>query len=485
MVRPSLSRGESRAPRPDPQCEALFEIGDGKLGRIEIGRLLKGNDAGRLVVLRTLSGEPTPELTSAIDLARSLAHPRLAKVLGLVRDSDTWYIASEYIAGTSLVELSNCVSERGAELSPRVALRIVLDALGAAAEAQRLLGETANLHEVRCVYPESIWIAEFGEVFLTELLIAPLLAESVPSSEAPAQTSAAALDTRAAAAGLQRLLEAPGVELPAALRAFVDNATSADPSHSYADREQAIQALSALGADQIATEQEVSSELQRVMGLALDRRRQKVEMLECFAPDPREDEATRFFRLPLKQEQSDTTRPPPAPPSNAGPVAAIVRSAEADGQRTEPPPPSDDATALHQTTGNAAPVNPTPHSPVPAPARVGAPALDTEQLGNPISAVWRQARDLLDSPARGAKQRLLHIPVESKAPAPARAPAAAPAAANPQPMRRGTRRTRIAATTAALAIALLLALAALARSRGQNSNHQAPAVPAHHASSGG
>ncbi|MET0790870.1 MAG: hypothetical protein ABW061_05065, partial [Polyangiaceae bacterium] len=92
----------SEAPRADPQCEALFKLFDGAQGTVELGRLLKGNDTGRLVTLRRLSGAPSPDLASATDLARSVAHPRLSKVLGIIAGRGGWYVASEHIPGVTL-----------------------------------------------------------------------------------------------------------------------------------------------------------------------------------------------------------------------------------------------------------------------------------------------------------------------------------------------------------------------------------------------
>src|SRR4051812_45087759 len=87
------------------QCEVLFDLSPG-VGSAQLGRLLKGHDAGRLVSLRNIQAALVPELSPRVDLARSIAHPSLVKLLGIVRAGDKFYLASEYIPGVTLAELS-------------------------------------------------------------------------------------------------------------------------------------------------------------------------------------------------------------------------------------------------------------------------------------------------------------------------------------------------------------------------------------------
>jgi len=370
----------------DAQCEALFELFTGTLGVLELGRLLKGSDAGRLVLLRKLAAAPSADLASASDLARSLAHPQLAKVLGIVHTQDAWYVASEYISGVSLFELTRTVAERGSPLDTAVAVRIVLDTLKAAKEAQQLLAVTANLHGVRSVHSESVWIARYGEVFISELLIASALADD--RATPPVDDAASALEA------LARLLGAEASPEPTS--AF-DKATQVPglsevllrlmgESRSEPTLDDAIAALSELAGAPIASEDDVAAELDRVVGLVLERRSQKIAMLERASLNaPADDEATRYFRVfPTPTEREKTTRPPPdpnsAPPSGAPPsdVTALVRSvvAHPSDVPTEPPP-----TSVETQEQDA----------------------EDDGSGNAISAVWRQARVLLDTTAQRAK----------------------------------------------------------------------------------
>jgi hypothetical protein len=444
----------SDAPRADPQCEALFKLFDGALGTVELGRLLKGNDTGRLVTLRQLASAPSPDLASATDLGRSVAHPRLAKVLGNFSGRTGWYLASEYIAGVTLFELGEAVVKQNAPLPPGVATRIVLDTLTAAAEAQQLLAATANLHDVRCVFSDSVWIAAYGEVFVSEVLIAPFLAASLESGAA---LPSALADVRTAGVELSRLLglgslsteearvarEHLGPELSEILRRFQGE------DGSYQTLTEPIAALKGLGG-LLATEQGVSEALQAVLGLVMERRAQKVTLLERGATQGSDDEQTRYFRVSAPPQRRDTTRPPAAEPLEA----------EQELARTDP---TGELTAI---LGSMAPPDsgePTAAAPTPAVP----PAIDDS--GNPISAVWKQARQLLDSSAQRAKQQGRPLPDPARRRVPHRilskraASLIAGGAADTSVANDGSLPERVISTKIALLIAGVLALALLVR----------------------
>ncbi|MEO6603705.1 MAG: hypothetical protein ABIQ16_27725 [Polyangiaceae bacterium] len=454
----------SDAPRADPQCEALFKLYDGALGTVELGRLLKGNDTGRLVTLRRLAGAPSPDLASATDLARSVAHPRLAKVLGHVSGRGDWYVASEYIAGVTLFELGEAVAKQRAPLDAGVAARIVLDALTAASEAQQLLAATANLHDVRCVFSDSIWIASYGEVFVSEVLIAPFLAASLDLDTALPSTLA---DLHSAGVELSRLLglgalsgdEAPvvlgnlGPELGEILRHFRHG------DGSYQTLDEPIAALKALGAGFLATEQRVSEELQRLLGLVMARRTQKVALLERGATQGSDDEQTRYFRVSAPPQRLDTTRPPEA-----------AEAPDTDQKRAR----SDPAGELTAIVGSIAPYDegqPTAAPPTPPDPH----AIDDSS--HPISAVWEQAREMLDSSAQRAKRQGRPLPDPARRRAPHRIKSKRPA----RPSGRSEEAARVASAgkeneraitlKVVLLIIGLLAVALLVRALWSSAGH--------------
>ena len=358
-------------PAPEPQSDVLFEMFQGVLGSVHLGRLLRGHDAGRLVTLRRLRGPASVDLAAAADLARSIAHPKLAKVLGLIEEPSATYLVSEHISGVTLFELGRAASNRQLPVLPNVAVRIILDALTAADAAEQLLDETLSARAVRTVYPECIWIADFGETFVSEVLIAPLLARTGKGPETPlSEAEAGAADVRAAALELVRMacaglsaedpLNTDLSNLPDELQEVLIRALGHGALVGYANPAEFIQALSRLDESLIATEDQVGQELRRLMGTVLTVRRQKLDMLErSSVPNHSQDQGdeTKFFRLATKTEQRVTARPPPdgakaAPtptPAPAAPASTRTPTPAAPMYGSTPstrPEPMDEPTLL-------------------------------------------------------------------------------------------------------------------------------------------
>jgi len=327
----------------DPQSDVLFEMFNGALGSVHLARLLKGNDAGRLVTLRKLPAACSEEVIAAADLARSVAHPKLVKVLGVIEEQNARYLASEHIFGVTLFELGRAASNRQMPVAPAVAVRIMIDALSAVAIARRLLTDTLHAPVTRGVFPECIWIADFGETFLAEVLVAPQLgrrgSDGLVHSEATLLTD----DVRSAALELTRMVcaglspKAPAEtdisQLPIELQAALMPALGYRAVTPYAAPQEFLDALSSLDESLIATEWQVAEELQRIMGTVLNVRRQKLDMLErSSSAELHEDQGdeTKFFRVAVKTEQRVTARPPPSdssgPPLSA-PSAGMLPAA--------------------------------------------------------------------------------------------------------------------------------------------------------------
>lgn len=376
-------------PTPDPQSDVLFEMFNGALGSVHLGRLLKGHDAGRLVTLRKVRGNVPPDFAAAADLARSIAHPKLAKVLGVVRERDATYLASEHISGVTLFELGRQASNRQLPVAPAVAVRIIIDALAAASVAQELLESALHAEPVRCVYPESIWIADYGETFVSEVLVAPLLAQPSAGAAPHSELSVAAGDVRAAALELARLtcaglsaddpLDTDLSSLPEELQEVLTRALGHGSMVGYPNLEAFLDALAGLDPSLIAAEEEVGAELLRLMGTVLNVRRQKLDMLErgSTASDIEDQgDETKFFRLAVKTEQRATARPPAdgSAPSSAKLAAAMV--AEGAAKRPAPPPPPSST----QTPLAVVPAPGSMREHIPAPPSVRPEAVDEPTL---------------------------------------------------------------------------------------------------------
>lgn len=357
------------APAPSQAgCEVLFELFHGPHGTVHLGRMLRGVDSGRLVVLRDVA-VLDPAVLAAVDLARSLAHPQLLKSLGAVRSASGPHLASEYVPGVSLLELEASVRKSHFPLRPGVAVRILKDALRAAAVTQRLLSDTAALSYTRCLFADTIWIAEFGDVLLTDVAVAPLLSKA-PDTD---PTKAAAKDLLTAAIHLFQLASGealtPAVTsklssyVPELLANTLARALGVDQSAPFANIEELVQALDQLPRELQAEESDVKDEIQRRVGASLTQRRNKLGLLELGAAKQDSEEVTRVFRSFLPENgSSDTVRPQaaandapmpelPKPPKVAGhtswqdePTRVDKRPAAALARGSERPPAGERAT---------------------------------------------------------------------------------------------------------------------------------------------
>ncbi len=326
-------------PSPSAQCEALFKLFDGPTGWLRLGRLLKGHEAGRLVLLRDASAaHDEVALSQAVDGARCIAHPNISKMLGIVWLDEVPQLASEYVDGVSLYELTRTFAGQPTPIEPRVAARIICDALSAVASAKDLLRGAGAASVGRCLFSDTIWIAEFGETLLMEAGVATLLnPESAPFSGGPAveQLGSSALamnDVRAAGLELLTLLtnREPGpsaqellANAPPALAAIVRRALSDDPALRYADPATMSRALAGLPPELIASEREVGVVIQESMRSTLKGRRQKLSLLERLSAVVSDaDESTQFFGATGVTEASQKGTLPP--PKDAGDSSEII-----------------------------------------------------------------------------------------------------------------------------------------------------------------
>lgn len=334
----------------EPQGEVLFDLFEGELGQVRLGRLLSGSNAGRVVTLRLLPGPPSTELAEAVELARGIADPKLLKALGVLQLGDSWYVASEYIAGVSLFELEQALRSRSGTLSIAVAVRLAVDMLQATLAAAQSLSSVDQRRGLRYLHPESVWIADFGEAFLSDVLISATL---LPGSQLVA--SVAAPDVVEAGFHLLGLVcgstDASALDdtrIPDQLRHVIARASGLEGSARYASVRELADALLEIDV-LVATNEEVSQELRRVMGSALDIRRQKLAMTERAALQERsDDEETRFFRA-AASPQLETARPPS--PSTEAP-SLVVAPLPVVAMPSEPP---DDPTMIFRSPKGGVP----------------------------------------------------------------------------------------------------------------------------------
>jgi len=434
----------------------LFELFRGGAGPVHLGRLHDGKSSTQLVAMRRLTNLPTRELEAAMARAQRVQHPRLTKMLGTYQHEDAWYIASEYASGVTLFELGQTAVKQQMPLAAPVAVRIVLDALTVTAEAAQLVDEGAS--GARCLYPESLWISDSGKLFMSEILVAPVLARSTTGASYVALTagmSASASDVRAAAVELARLACGRLMngnpaswqtrELPQELSELLARAVAGGPGTETPAA--FASALSTLAPQLIADREAVRAELERLMGPERLRRREQLEALEEQAVD---SDTTRVF---LASRRSELPGADPAGTTLRPPDLAAARAR----RTTAPPPPWPTDVRLR---------NPTPT--IPSPPLTPPPPVEDD---SPISGVWREAHARMGVPGRISRSRRHSEFEPTPTPSSAQNPAATEVAAElPKPRR---------ARTGIVIVALLVLTSALfgARWLSQHSSGVEPGAP--------
>lgn len=323
-----MSSAPSLSPSTAP-CELLLKLFTGRRGAVHLGRLLRGEDAGRFVLLREVAESAVSTLASDVDIARSIAHPKLLKLLGVVRSEGSAYLASEYVPGVALTELRDAVRKTGVPIRASVAARIVRDALDASLVANKLLRDAAGIDAVNAFHPDAIWIAEFGETLLS--LVAP--EEAAGGSIAPSVVgtdSAVGLIMQLATglAPTQVLGDGVATHFPAALAEALSGALARPDGSRSSGEAVLLQMLNALPPPLLASDEQVKQELQRLVAGALLLRRglQGIEhedehelganeatvisRLPKAARALGSEEPTRVFRLePAKSDDETNHRP--------------------------------------------------------------------------------------------------------------------------------------------------------------------------------
>lgn len=321
-------------------CELLFELYPGATGPVQLGRLLIGKHAGRLVTLRPVSAEHALRAKALVDRVRHISHPKLLKLLGCFRIGSQDYLASEYIAGASFVEFRS----RFVPSTPKdaaVLVRITRDALLAAHSGRRLLHGIYGRRVERCIFPDTVWIAEFGEVFITELgvfesLVGGLAASVVlsqssletegPSSRADVLAIGEMLfDAIANRAAKHDLFGLPN-QVGKALTSVVARALEHDGSEAFAGATELAHALSNLPPVFNASTDDVRSVLGQSMQGALELRRRKLSLVEQTSAVGGDSEATQFHRASglSRAQEVDTVRPSVPAGSGTHPTQAVT-----------------------------------------------------------------------------------------------------------------------------------------------------------------
>ncbi|RYZ08711.1 MAG: hypothetical protein EOO73_07615 [Myxococcales bacterium] len=345
-----------------PPCSLMLKLFEGQRGPMHLGRLTKGEDAGRFVLLRDLTAHEVQAMASEIDLARSIAHPKLLKLLGCVRSEGHTYLASEYVPGVALTEVRSALRKQRTTLPAPVAVRIALDALKASVTARELLGSATGIAASSVFHPDAIWLAEFGETLLIPAPVPPAPAGRTPYSSAAADTAPGLIMELATGLSPARLLgQGMRDHLPEALADALSQALARHVSAGDDTEAVLVHSLSQLPAELIASEQDVESELLRLVGPRLESRRLLCAVDQDNEGEPGADDATVISRLAKVDRPFDADEP-----TRAVGMTRVAREADPDGPtrmmssrppapRSVPPEPPWAAALLERTQPSAAP----------------------------------------------------------------------------------------------------------------------------------
>jgi len=328
------------------ECQVLFELFGSPRGKVSLGRLSSGNEAGRIVMLRQIPETALRQATPAFELAKGLTHPRVLKLLGVVSDRSHCYVASEYVPGVSLFELVARTRARQQGMAAGAAVRVMIDALRAIESARSLLA-AAGAEPVRLLNSDCVWLVDYGETLLSEVGVSSALLGGASPRTPDSASDVESRDVMTAAVELYQLASghlmtgdlsrAARLHLPVALARVLEDAFTGqfagEGVGALAD------ALAALPPVLNGPEQLVVSELQRTSGELLDERRRKLAGCRESAVADIEG-ATRIFVAPPAEEQESEEEETLAAPNFRRLVPMMLAVPRlATVTRLEPEPP--------------------------------------------------------------------------------------------------------------------------------------------------
>jgi hypothetical protein len=320
--------GVERSPSLSAPCALILKLFEGQRGTVHLARLTKGEEAGRFVLLRELKAPEAAQLASDIDLARSIAHPQLLKLLGIVRSDDHVYLASEYVPGVALTEVRGALRKQRSTLELPVAVRIVRDALAASLTARELLHDAAGIDATSAFHPDAIWLAEFGETLLSPVPTEVRDASRTPYSSSAADTAPGLLMELITGLSPARLLgEGLAAHLPPALADVLTRSLARHAAAGNDSEALLLSALNELPAELCGSEQEVEQELVRVVGPRLHSRRLLVAVDQERDGELGADDATVITRLAKVERAFDADEP-----TRNIRLSSPVRETDPDGQ---------------------------------------------------------------------------------------------------------------------------------------------------------
>lgn len=186
LALPALPARVSPSGPPPPRLgragnyELLLELAMGGMATVYLGRLADAHDTSPLVAVKRPHKHLAAEkvyLSMLLDearLASAIEHPNVVKVRELGFEAAEPFVVMDYVDGASLSDLRKELAAKNRALEPRIAVRIVLDALAGLQAAHVLHDEDGRhlgiIH--RDVSPHNIIVGSDGASRITDFGIA-------------------------------------------------------------------------------------------------------------------------------------------------------------------------------------------------------------------------------------------------------------------------------------------------------------------------
>lgn len=306
--------------------EPILELGRGGMGTVSLARAVGAGGFERLVVIKRLNRELLGQEQAVQRFLGEARHAALihhANVVGIHqvgRDEDGYFLVLDYVEGGSLDELVDRTALRGQRIPPPVALRIGLDALGGLSAAHRaedpsgrplhLLHRDVSLQNVLVGRDGVARLADFGiakstlasvstdqKYIVGKLLYLPpeylarkpvgptldiyalgvTLWMALAGTEPWPDADEAQLVAHICRDRIGHLSEA-GVQIAPRIDALVAKACSPDPAGRYSSAREMADAIEDVGRETrwLASHAEVAAFVEALMGVDLQRRREKI-----------------------------------------------------------------------------------------------------------------------------------------------------------------------------------------------------------------
>ena len=167
-------------PGPAARYELLVPIASGGMATVYVGRQFGAGGFQRLVAIKRMHPHisQSPELAGMFRdesrIASLIHHPNVVAIIDVYESSGEQLLVMDYVDGVSLGQLRKALREQGTPFPPRVALRIMVDALrGLHAAHEQKDMDGAPLEVVhRDATPQNILLGTDGAIKVTDFGIA-------------------------------------------------------------------------------------------------------------------------------------------------------------------------------------------------------------------------------------------------------------------------------------------------------------------------